>query len=183
MLGLNDDLDLLVIGGYYGTGKRSGLLSHFLLGVSVDADKSGRVDGQDDVCGSNSEPKLFYSVCKIGSGYTMKELSDFNRKLMNKWKTFDKKDPPKHLMLAYEKPEVWIEPKDSFIVQVKAVEIVHSDKYKTGVTLRYLQSWLVHFTLLYHLSCFINCDLMHFVLFADSHDWKGFAMTRHGLSA
>lgn len=32
---------------------------------------------------------------------------------------------------------MWIEPKDSFVVQVKAVEICTSDKYKTGCTLRF----------------------------------------------
>ena len=81
-------------------------------------------------------PKVFYSFCKIGSGYTMKELYDFNQKLANKWKKFDKKSVPPHLQLTNEKPDVWIEPKDSFIVQVKAVEILTSDKYKTGCTLR-----------------------------------------------
>ena len=131
MLGLNDDLDLLIVGGYYGTGKRSGLLSHFLLAVAFDDKK--QVSAEAEI----KYPTLFYSFCKIGSGYTMKELSDFNRKLTNKWTVFDKKNPPKHLAVTSERPEVWIDPKDSFIVQVKAVEITVSDKYKTGVTLRF----------------------------------------------
>jgi DNA ligase-4 len=41
------------------------------------------------------------------------------------------------LELTYEKPDKWIDPKDSIIVQVKAVEIVSTDKYKTGCTLRF----------------------------------------------
>lgn len=32
--GLMVELDLLIIGGYYGEGRRRGLVSHFLLGVA-----------------------------------------------------------------------------------------------------------------------------------------------------
>jgi DNA ligase 4 len=124
MLGLNDDLDLLIIGGYYGSGRRKGLLSHFLLGVL------------DDNL-SNDDNLVFQSFCKIGSGYTLKELSDFNQKLNKKWLQFDKKNPPKNILVSYEKPDVWIEPKDSLVVQIKAVEIIESDKYKCGLTLRF----------------------------------------------
>ena len=155
MLGLNDDLDILIVGGYYGTGKRSGILSHFLLAVAADSDEpkieakmsSNDLEGlnfHDDEDDEKNEskkksntPKVFYSFCKIGSGYTYKELTDFNQKLSNKWTKFDKKNPPKHIELTVEKPDVWIEPKDSLIVQVKAVEIVATDKYRTGLTLRF----------------------------------------------
>ena len=164
MLGLNDDMDLLIVGGYYGSGRRSGLLSHFLLAVSCTDEKTaviqkpkhlGNVKSLSvcddlDLEGNDQEakiikavdvaldfPKLFYTFCKIGSGYTMKELYDFNQKLANKWIKFDKSKPPGHLQFTVEKPDVWIEPKDSFIVQVKAVEIVDSTKYKTGCSLRF----------------------------------------------
>ena len=86
---------------------------------------------------SSSHPKKFYSFCKIGSGYSIQELYEFNLKLKDKWHKFDKKNPPAHLEVAYEKPDKWIDPKDSIIVQVKAVEIVPTDKYKTGYTLRF----------------------------------------------
>lgn len=33
--GLMDELDLIIIGGYFGEGHRSGMVSHFLLGVAV----------------------------------------------------------------------------------------------------------------------------------------------------
>lgn len=124
MLGLNDDLDLLIIGGYYGSGRRKGLLSHFLLGVL-----------DDDL--SDDDNLVFQSFCKIGSGYTLQELNDFNQKLNKKWVQFDKKNPPKNILVSYEKPDVWIEPKDSMVVQTKAVEIIESDKYKCGITLRF----------------------------------------------
>ena len=159
MLGLNDDLDLIIVGGYFGKGRRSGLLSHFLLAVALDdansseennpkcsdKDKEGELDFEEDAekIGAVSDekkvwhPQVFYSFCKIGSGYTMKELNEFNQKLKDKWKPFDKKNPPRHLQVTYEKPDMWIEPKESLIVQVKAVEITASDKYKAGVSLRF----------------------------------------------
>lgn len=161
MLGLNDDMDLLIVGGYYGVGRRQGLLSHFLLAVSnSDSKRDEKIskeearktieDDEDELdLEGNDEPKIkssqtptslptvFYTFCKIGSGYTMKELYEFNQKLADKWVKFDKKSPPKHLQFTVEKPDVWIDPKNSFVVQVKAVEIVTSDKYKTGCTLRF----------------------------------------------
>jgi DNA ligase 4 len=125
MIGLNDDLDLLIVGGYYGVGRRSGMLSHFLLAVAIDDEndlaattktsfavnaKSNNDsddldldadDKQDEQIKQIREPKLFYSFCKIGSGYTLKELSDFNAKMADKWKPFDKKNMPRHLQVRY----------------------------------------------------------------------------------
>ena len=69
----------------------------------------------------------------------MKELYEFNQKMANKWQPFDRKNPPKHLQVAYERPDVWIEPCESFLVQVKAVEIHASDKYKAGYTLKFVR--------------------------------------------
>jgi DNA ligase 4 len=125
MNGLNDDLDLLIVGGYYGVGRRSGMLSHFLLAVAIDdendatavaaktnttkshndsdeldlnADEHNPTDEAEEVK-QVREPKMFYSFCKIGTGYTLKELSDFNAKMTDKWKPFDKKNPPRHLQV------------------------------------------------------------------------------------
>uniref|UniRef100_A0A1A8HAZ0 DNA ligase IV n=1 Tax=Nothobranchius korthausae TaxID=1143690 RepID=A0A1A8HAZ0_9TELE len=53
------------------------------------------------------------------------------------WKVYRKKDPPASILCGTEKPEVYIEPCNSVIVQVKAAEIVASDVYKTNCTLRF----------------------------------------------
>lgn len=64
---------------------------------------------------------LFY--VQIGSGYSKKELQEFNAKLVDHWQPFDKRNPPACIELASgfkEKPDAWIEPSKSAIVQVWA---------------------------------------------------------------
>lgn len=48
------ELDVLIVGGYFGIGKRrGGLVSHFMCAVAV---PSGTPDG---------DPKVFHSFCKV----------------------------------------------------------------------------------------------------------------------
>jgi DNA ligase-4 len=47
-----DELDVLVVGGYFGVGHRSGMMSHFLCAVAVPAEEG-------------EEPKIFHSFCKV----------------------------------------------------------------------------------------------------------------------
>ncbi|XP_041473446.1 DNA ligase 4-like isoform X2 [Lytechinus variegatus] len=122
---LMDELDLLVVGGYFGKGFRAQLISHFLCAVAVPPSREG------------DHPKIFYSFCKVGSGYTLQELYEFNQKLAKHWKKYDKENPPRWLQCTREKPELYVEPQNSFIVQIKATEINSSNVYKTGCTLRF----------------------------------------------
>uniref|UniRef100_A0A8C2NZK1 DNA ligase n=1 Tax=Capra hircus TaxID=9925 RepID=A0A8C2NZK1_CAPHI len=122
--GLMDELDILIVGGYWGKGARGGMMSHFLCAV---AEKPA----------SGEKPSVFHTLCRVGSGYTMKELYDLGLKLAKHWKPFHRKAPPSNILCGTEKPEVYIEPCNSVIVQVKATEIVPSDMYKTGCTLRF----------------------------------------------
>ncbi|KAK7069753.1 DNA ligase (ATP) [Halocaridina rubra] len=115
------ELDLLIIGGYYGKGRRQGVLSHFLLAVAVPADEEG------------GKPKEFHSLCRIGSGYTVTELSDLVDKLMPHTST----QKPASVIVSKEKPDIWINPMKSCVVQVRAAEVVKSALYQTGVTLRF----------------------------------------------
>ncbi|CAO2611378.1 DNA ligase 4 [Lemmus lemmus] len=122
--GLMDELDLLIVGGYWGKGSRGGMMSHFLCAVA-EAPPHGE------------RPSVFHTLCRVGSGYTMKELYDLGLKLAKYWKPYHKKSPPSSILCGTEKPEVFIEPHHSVIVQIKAAEIVPSDMYKTGTTLRF----------------------------------------------
>ncbi|KAG7463404.1 hypothetical protein MATL_G00176210 [Megalops atlanticus] len=122
--GLMDELDLLILGGYWGKGRRGGMMSHFLCGVA-ETPKLGE------------KPSIFHSFCRIGSGYTMKELYELGLKLAKHWKVYRKNDPPASILCTTEKPEVYIDPCNSVVIQVKAAEIVDSDMYKTNCTLRF----------------------------------------------
>lgn len=47
-----DELDVLVVGGFFGVGHRSGMMSHFLCALAVPEE-----DG--------SHPTVFHSFCKV----------------------------------------------------------------------------------------------------------------------
>ena len=58
-----DDIDLLIVGGYYGTGigRRGGTISHFMLAVPIPP-QSQCIEGDDQI----QLPSVYYSFCKIG---------------------------------------------------------------------------------------------------------------------
>ncbi|XP_007666847.2 DNA ligase 4 [Ornithorhynchus anatinus] len=122
--GIMDELDLLIVGGYWGKGFRGGMMSHFLCAVA-------------ETPPPGEKPSVFRTLCRVGSGYTMKELYDLGMKLAQHWQPYRKRAPPDCLSCGTEKPEVYIEPCHSVIVQVKAAEIVGSDMYSTDCTLRF----------------------------------------------
>ncbi|XP_063067666.1 DNA ligase 4 [Engraulis encrasicolus] len=122
--GLMDEMDLLIVGGYWGKGRRGGMMSHFLCAVA-------------ETPPPGEKPSVFHTITRIGSGYTMNELYNLGLKLAKHWKVYRKSDPPAAILCATEKPEVYIEPSKSVIIQVKAAEIVTSDMYKTNCTLRF----------------------------------------------
>eukprot|EP01132_Coremiostelium_polycephalum_P002500 gene2500-3093_t len=130
--GVGDDLDLVIIGGYYGSGvgRRGGTLSHFMLGVPYFGP-----DGED-----RCDDPVFYSFCKVGSGYSYQELRELQKSLDPHWKPFKTQNPPKCIQLAEpfkEKPDVWIDPKHSRVLQIKAAQLVDTEKYRAGYTCRF----------------------------------------------
>ncbi|XP_014279240.1 DNA ligase 4 [Halyomorpha halys] len=118
------DLDLLIIGGYYGTGRMKGQICHFLLGVAAE---------------ESDNPNTFMSVARVSSGLSDSERAELTSKLNCHWKTFKRNDPPSFLLLKREKPDVYIFPRCSKILQVKSPEVMRSDAYYTGYTLRFVR--------------------------------------------
>jgi|LauGreDrversion4_2_1035121.scaffolds.fasta_scaffold240809_2 DNA ligase-4 len=124
---LNDSLDLLILGGYYGEGKRriqSGTcnnfndhISSFLIGVVKSIDLI------------NPKNSVILPISKVGTGYSIEELEMLRQKLKNSWKKYDPRMPAKLFgnwnPAISERPDVYIEdPSTSLIFEVKAAELV-----------------------------------------------------------
>ncbi|XP_049840177.1 DNA ligase 4-like isoform X4 [Schistocerca gregaria] len=101
--GLMDQVDAIIIGGYYGDGRRRGIISHFLLAAAVSKD--------------GAEPEEFHSLVRVGSGFTMDKLEELIQKMKPHWRECSPGEFPPGIIWTKEKPEVWIEPKNSYILQ------------------------------------------------------------------
>ena len=112
---LMDQLDLLILGGYYGKGRDGGKVSHFLMGLG------------------DTKSDQFVSVCRVSSGYTDSQLASLSIKLASK--VITKPDP--RVQYGKEKPDVLYNPISAPVLQVKAAEIIVSDTYAIGATLRF----------------------------------------------
>ena len=69
----------------------------------------------------------------MGSGYSRKELYEFNRKMKDDWIPFERKRVPSWLELApglKQRPDATIEPSKSYIVQVKIHYIYNLSFYE-----------------------------------------------------
>lgn len=126
--GVISDLDLLVIGGYH----KRGRMSRFLLGVHK---KNAE----------NDENGTLYAVAVVGSGLSRSQFSDLCEKLAPHWQRCQtikigrstKVINPKGMEFGECTPDVWILPKNSIILEVKASELVQSKSHGTEFTLRF----------------------------------------------
>jgi DNA ligase 4 len=135
MAEFGEELDCIIIGGYYGSGRRGGGLSSFLCGLRVDEQMQR---------GRNKKPMLFWSFFKVGGGFTAADYATIRHQTDGKWKKWDRKRPPtEYIELGggiekqYEQPDVWIRPDESIVISVKAAQVATSDQFRTDVTLRF----------------------------------------------
>ena len=135
MTEFGESLDLIVIGGYYGSGHRGGFIASFLCGLRVDdAHKASQED---------SNPMKCYSFCKVGGGFNASDYANIRHHTDGKWMEWDRKKPPtSYIELAggdaqNEKPDMWIKPDDSVVLCVKAASVSVSDQFRIGLTLRF----------------------------------------------
>ncbi|KAI0031152.1 DNA ligase I, partial [Vararia minispora EC-137] len=89
LAGVGDSLDLVVVGGYYGKGKRTKWYGAFLL-ACYDA------DGEE-----------FQTICKIGTGFSEEALAAHYETLQ----PLEMQKPRGDVKAGGAKPEVWFEPK------------------------------------------------------------------------
>lgn len=129
-----ESLDCIVIGGYYGSGKRGGILSSYLCGL--------RVTQNHIQAGAN--PEKCFSFFKVGGGFRAEDYAEIRHRTEGKWIDWDQKSPPSEYVelgggeaRQFERPDVWIRPKDSIVVSVKAASVGPSDQFALGFTLRF----------------------------------------------
>lgn len=127
-------LDCVVIGGYYGSGKRGGNISSFLCGLRLD---------DDYIALYNCNPMKCYSFFKVGGGFTAADYADIRHRTDGKWRDWDKNDPPiDYVELGgegrqFERPDAWIKPEDSVVLEVKAAQVISTDQFKVAKSLRF----------------------------------------------
>ena len=133
MTEFGESLDLIVIGGYYGSGHRGGALASFLCGLRADDVHSSQGKGQTKC----------YSFCKVGGGFNASDYANIRHRTDGKWIDWNPKKPPTaYIELAggdsqYERPDMWIKPEDSVVLSVKAASVTVSDMFRIGLTLRF----------------------------------------------
>ena len=133
MDGFGEDLDCIVIAGYYGSGRRGGRLSSFMCGLRVD----------ENHVRQGANPMKCFSFFKVGGGFTAADYAAIRHHTEDKWHVWDPKRPPSELIelgggeLQYERPDVWIRPDESVVLAVKAAQVSATDQFRTGYTLRF----------------------------------------------
>jgi DNA ligase-4 len=138
--GMRDNLDVLIVGSYYGEGmRRSGDISHFLLAVAKDFDRS-----------KQEQPDDFLVFGKVGSGYSIPELAALRNRLKDsavKWpestSSAEYKKMPSFLrewkFERQDRPDFYYLPRDSVILELKCGEVVPCEykKFSAGYTARF----------------------------------------------
>lgn len=63
----------------------------------------------------------FYSFARVGSGFSDEQLLNLLKNLDPHWQKWDKNAPPLMIHCGREKPDVWINPSSSAILEVNHV--------------------------------------------------------------
>ncbi|XP_030535631.1 DNA ligase 4 isoform X2 [Rhodamnia argentea] len=125
------DLDVLIIGGYYGSGRRGGEVAQFLVGLA-------------ECPPANTYPRRFISFCRVGTGLSDEELEAVVTKLKPYFRKYEfpKKSPPSFYQVtnhSKERPDVWIEsPEKSIILSITSdIRTISSEVFAAPYSLRF----------------------------------------------
>ncbi|KAG0616397.1 hypothetical protein M758_5G112000 [Ceratodon purpureus] len=137
---LGTDLDLLIIGGYYGSGQGAGQIVSYLLAVKAQSK-------------SEVGPPNFLTICRCGTGLSRDEQNDLQQTLMPyavKNKNLNIPPPDSGYLISgspFERPDFWIShPKMSKVLQVSSERRVYSSfTFKAGYTFRFSRAIKVRY--------------------------------------
>ena len=127
--GVGDTIDLVVIGAYFGKGKRTGTYGGYLLACYDD---------------ENDE---FQSICKIGTGFSDQDLQEHYVSL-EKHRVERPPNNYRYTKVPNIAPDVWFAP--HFVWEVKAADLSLSPVHKAavglldearGISLRFASYW------------------------------------------
>jgi DNA ligase-4 len=129
-----ESLDCVVVGGYFGSGHRGGAHSSFLCALLVNKQAK---EGDPDY-------EQCWSFFKVGGGFSREDYANIRGRTEGKWKDWDQRRPPPIIELGgheqnrqHERPDQWIHPSDSVVVECKAASVEMSDKFRMNTTLRF----------------------------------------------
>ncbi|KAH0534504.1 DNA ligase 4 [Cotesia glomerata] len=117
---LVEDIDLLIVGGYYGQGKYSGMYNSFLVALVVP--------------GPSEETRKFQSVVGVSSGIPRDKLRELNAKFAESW---TKERPSCVVGPSKDPPDSWLPPEKSIVLQIRASELIKCKTQPTRYTLRF----------------------------------------------
>ena len=134
--GIGDSLDLLVVGGYFGSEKRSAAgddvnhITVFLMAIV------SKIDLKDP------RRSKFVPFCKVGTGYSLEELQQLRDKLRPSFRPYNLNSPPDYWPAwspgAGERPDMVIsDPSKSAILELRGAELVKTEKFPAGLCLRF----------------------------------------------
>lgn len=111
MAGVGDSLDLVVLGAYYGRGKRTSVYGAFLLAAY------------------NPNNDTYETICNIGTGFSEAVLEEMHTALTPL--IIDRPKPfYAHSSVPKDQPDVWFEPR--LVWEVKTADLTLSPRYKAA---------------------------------------------------
>lgn len=114
LAGVGDSIDLVVVGAYFGKGKRTNWYGAFMLACY------------------NSKTQNFETVCNIGTGFSEAILEELHEQLTEI--VIEKPKPfYNHSSVAAHQPDVWFEPK--YVWEVKTADLTLSPRYRAAMDL------------------------------------------------
>jgi DNA ligase-3 len=121
--GMADSADLLVLGAYFGTGSKGGLLSVYLMGCY------------------DKKSKTYKTVCRCGNGHNDETIERLDKELRKKMKQINA-DPDK-IPDWFEcdrplTPDFVIkDPKDTVVWEISGAEFTETDRHPSGISIRF----------------------------------------------